>query len=81
MKKRYIKPEIIIEDFSLNMSIAGDCERKTNLQSNNVCGMEFGTSTVFIQGVEGCQKKVKPTGQYDGICYHNPSDNNNLFNS
>ena len=89
MKKAYSKPEIVFENFSLSTNIAGDCETKTNLLSNNVCGIEFtGLGTVFLDTMGGCNGEngypidsVGGDGEFNGICYHVPADINNLFNS
>lgn len=85
MKKIYSKPEIAFESFSLSANIAGDCEAKTNLQGQNSCGMDFSGLKVFMQGMGGCTDiKVDSQGgdgDYNGICYHVPSGDNNLFNS
>lgn len=85
MKKLYTKPIVIIENFSLSTNIAGDCETKTNIPSNNSCGLDFSGLMVFMQGMNGCTDikvdNVGGDGVFNGICYHVPSGNNNLFNS
>lgn len=84
MKKKYIKPNIIFESFTLSTNIAGDCEVKTNLPSNNTCGMDFSGLHVFLDSVTGCSD-IQITdeggdGDFNQICYHVPSGEN-LFNS
>ena len=85
MKKVYSKPEIMFEDFTLSVNIAGDCEEKTNLPSNSTCGMDFSGLTVFLDNMGGCSDIKVPSsngdGEYDGICYHIPTGDKNLFNS
>ncbi len=82
MKKRYAKPEIMFEDFTLSTNIAGNCEQKTYLPSNNTCGMDFSGLKVFMSGMTGCEDiQVSEGDSFDGICYHTPTDLNNLFNS
>lgn len=85
MKKIYSKPEIAFESFSLSTNIAGDCEVKTNLQGQNSCGMDFSGMKVFMQGMGGCSNiavdNVGGDGEFNKICYHVPSGDNNLFNS
>lgn len=85
MKKTYSKPEIMFEDFTLNTNIAGDCETKTNVHSNNECGLDFSGLMVFMQGMNGCADikvdNVGGDGKFNGICYHVPAGDNNLFNS
>lgn len=83
MKKTYEKPEIMFENFLLSTNIAGDCEKKTDTQSNNSCGMEFtGIGMVFLTDMSGCKdEKIEgDDGEYNGICYHVPYGEN-LFNS
>lgn len=85
MKKVYEKPVAVFEDFSLNTYIAGDCEEKTNIPTNGTCGLDFSGLMVFMQGMNGCKDiqvdNVGGDGEFNGICYHVPSGDNNLFNS
>ena len=85
MKKRYEKPEIVFEDFTLSTNIAGDCETKTNLPSNSTCGLNFSGLMVFLDGMNGCSDieidNVGGDGDFNGLCYHVPTGDNNLFAS
>ena len=85
MKKTYIAPEILFESFTMSTNIAGDCEAKPDTQANyDSCGKDFSGLVVFLQGYNGCssiQVGVLETDLYDGICYHVPTDANNLFTS
>ena len=85
MKKRYSEPEIMFENFVLSTNIAGDCEVKTYVPSNDTCGLDFSCLMVFLDGMGGCTDiqvdNVGGDGEYNGICYHVPSGNENLFNS
>lgn len=85
MKKTYTKPEIMFESFVLSSNIAGDCEAKTNLPSNSTCGLDFSGLIVFMTGMAGCKDiqvdNVGGDGEYNGICYHVPTGDKNLFNS
>ena len=80
MKKSYEAPEILFEDFSLSTNIATNCEVTAN-HTDNVCGLNWGRFVLFTVGViNSCNRSVEDTGGlYDGLCYHNPSDDNNLF--
>ena len=89
MKKTYVKPEIMFEDFTLTTSIAAGCEvQDTNKATINSCGLDFSGVTVFVEGMTGCAGGVEVPpimdndGQdpHTGICYHNPSGTN-IFNS
>ena len=86
MKKVYAKPEIVFENFSLSTNIATGCNHQTSLQSNtNGCGMEWGDEIIFLVGITGCMGEGRTAYDMDdgssGICYHNPSETNDLFNS
>ena len=89
MKKAYMKPEIIFEDFSLSQNIAADCEEKINNPSQETCGIEYGPFVVFLDTPDTmCTGAGKVTdmggdGEWEGICYHVFSNNGerNLFNS
>ena len=80
MKKTYIKPEILFEDFTLSTNIAAGCDTKIDTTARDQCGYEFGGMVLFLTGIAGCSDVITD-GTYDGFCYHNPSNLNNLFNS
>ena len=77
MKKSYSKPQIMFEDFSLSTNIAGDCDNKVGSPSEDQCGVEYDGDMIFSTTISGCN--VYPAE--DLICYHNPSESSNLFNS
>lgn len=83
MKKTYSKPQIMFESFSLSTSIAGDCGVKTDAPAAGTCGMEYGDmGTIFLTDVAGCSIVFGiDDGFFNGICYHVPVQNLNLFNS
>ena len=83
MKKQYTAPEIFFEDFTLSQSIAGGCEVISNNHSANSCGIDWGRFVVFNADLGNvCDRTPADTGgKYDGLCYHVPTDANNLFNS
>lgn len=82
MKKTYQKPEIIFEDFSLSTNIAAGCEKQTNMPSVNQCGIYFGGYYVFAEGMTGCETwPITLDEDYNGLCYHTPTEGNNLFTS
>ena len=83
MKKEYSKPIVVFESFSLSTNIAGDCEHKTKLPSADTqygCGYQIRGAIVFVSEVQGCTYH-EPDGEYNGICYHVPTVESNLFNS
>lgn len=81
MKKQYKKPLVLFDNFSLSTNIAAGCEYSTNFAMNQ-CGYKFAPGViVFTEENTGCGKKVLADENYNGICYHNPSDANNLYSS
>ena len=86
MKKTYQKPVILIENFSLNTSIAGDCEKPFSGHAQFICAIpdDSGTGmTIFGSSVDSnCVAEGNgDKAMYDGFCYHIPSASNQLFNS
>lgn len=84
MKKVYEKPVIVFESFVMSASIAAGCENKTNLPSQNQCGIQMeGVGMVFVTGMTGCTDFPVNTEEdsFNGICYHTPTEGNNLFTS
>lgn len=76
-KRKYSKPGILFEDFSLSTNIAAGCEWEANEDG----GVNYHRYTIFVEGVTGCKKVVvEGDPYYDGLCYHNPMDYN-VFNS
>ena len=81
MKKTYSKPDILFDNFTMTTSIAA-CEVEATF-SRGVCGVEMTNSmTIFTDAVNGCNWKVEDAdASFDFLCYHVPSDNNNVFGS
>lgn len=83
MKRAYTKPDVFFESFALNTAISANCEKRANF-APDICGYEYTDSiNVFTIEVAGCRSGVvlDRNDEFDGICYHNPTDLNNLFNS
>lgn len=81
MKKAYVKPQLYFENFELNANIAASCAVAIHNMARNVCGLTInGIGTVFLNDISGCKDYKANDGDYS-ICYHNPSDTQNLFNS
>ena len=80
MKKKYVKPQILITSFELAESIATGCEQISN-SSAYACAVEDKESgmTYIAEGVSGCV--FTPPNLDDWVCYHGPSDSNNVFSS
>jgi hypothetical protein len=82
MRKTYTKPQIMFENFTLSTNIAGPCEHVTKLPSALQCPYEDPELevNVFVERANGCSYTVA-SGEHNGICYHIPSENYNLFGS
>ena len=80
MKKAYSKPEIYFDSFELSSSIAAGCEYKANFAAGACALADPAFGNVYLDGISGCAV-TQVDGAYNGICYHVPSDNTNLFSS
>ena len=88
MKRRYEKPQIVFEVFTLSTNIAGDCEAPYvgNATKGTCAVIGTGGISVFDSKVGGaCMFTPEGFGGeddiWDGLCYHVPTEYNNLFNS
>ena len=96
MKKAYKKPEIMFEDFSLSCNIAAGCEPGgiVGNPSKGVCGVLTSSGDVIFNSSVGDVCVFKPSDmgntpvlgndpddEWDGFCYHVPTESSNLFNS
>lgn len=84
MKKTYVKPEIMFEDFSLNNSITAGCEKIAQATENAcpyVVKTTYATFNIFTAQLVGICTTTEVDGNRDGICYHVPSSANNVFTS
>lgn len=82
MKKKYSKPEIIIEDFAIAQNIAKNCGyaggSEYNHSNPNTCAWQYGTITVFT---DVCEVKLDPDDGFGDICYNNPDGETAVFGS
>ena len=82
MKKKYVKPQIIIENFSLSTTIAGDCEGDpVGNPTRGTCAVIGSGDIYMFSGTVSQCEFVIDGDQWDGFCYHVPTEYNNLFNS
>lgn len=82
MKKQYVKPDIMFENFALSTSIAAGCDVIIDNQAAKQCGLSWGKGHVFLLNVNGCTIKAEDGSvDYDEICYNVPLDTNDMFNS
>lgn len=82
MKNTYSKPVLVIESFVMSQSIAHNCGdqldfNQATLKYKGSCGWEIAPGTVVFKETPTCTF----TGEFEGICYNNPSDGINIFNS
>lgn len=88
MKKVYSKPEVMFEDFTMSTNIATGCERTVGNHSKGSCAV-VGTGNVAVftnTMINICDYTPTEVGgnkddEWDGFCYHVPTEYNNLFNS
>lgn len=80
MKKKYVKPQILITSFELSESIATGCEQISN-SAAYMCAVEDAEAelTYITNEISGCS--YVPPNPDDVVCYHAPSDSNNVFMS
>jgi len=86
MKKKYEKPQIIIENFSLATTIAGTSESIVDNATKGTCAvLGTGGIAMFSGTISACEFKPQDMGgkddEWDGFCYHVPTEYSNLFNS
>lgn len=83
MKRAYVKPQILFENFALSTNIASGCTAISDMHSSGTCGYDFSGLMVFLYGVSGCgDVEIDANiGEFNGICYHVPIETSSLFNS
>lgn len=82
--KKYEKPMVIIEDYSVSEFIANNsCEAKVSFR-DGVAGCTHlykGVIPIFSSQAMGCSNNPGANGDFNGICYHGPNGSNNFFSS
>ena len=85
MKNQYVKPVLVIENFTLSQSIAYNCGKSLNwnqatTKDVNSCGWNTGFpgEVVFMVPSSVCNVKDE---DFDGVCYNNPDGGINVFSS
>lgn len=81
-KKTYNKPELFYESFTLSQDIASNCEGIA-LFGENVCGVKVNMMDIdmVIYGYGSGACEYQPPNPESFVCYHAPSDANNVFSS
>lgn len=80
MKKNYSTPDILFESFALSTNIAAGCGVVTPLPQLDECGVPYFNWIIFNTEFQGCTR-LPSTNAGDGICYHPPTEQTNLFHS
>lgn len=82
MKKAYHQPDIVFESFSLCTSIAGGGCLKTAAATPGTCALDLDGINIFVDGVQACDWKITDgSPEFNYLCYHVPTGDNNLFQS
>lgn len=88
MKKEYMKPRIIIEDFELSQNISAGCGAAHNSNlggptqwGKTTCGWNAGGAVIWTEGNKGCTVKAEEDAEELGVCYNNPEGGMNIFGS
>lgn len=80
MKKKYEKPQILITSFELSESIASGCEQISNTAEYMCAVVDKEAGITYIADYSICEF-IPPNDDDDLVCYHAPSDSNNVFSS
>lgn len=88
MKAKYVKPDLLVESFTLMQNIASECTVPTGstlghpTQSTRAtCAWSLGNVALWLESMDACSIK---TGEYEdvnGICYNAPSTGLSIFGS
>jgi hypothetical protein len=92
MKRKYTKPDFVLERFDLAQSIAANCSAENpanpnasigdpNWGSRDSCGWRVGDYVIWTDANTGCNLKASPNEEILGFCYNNPNGHTIIFNS
>lgn len=87
MKKKYSAPGIFFESFSLSAAVTTNCDNVIDTISLNMCGVDTGVQYIFFDTMNSCKTNPgafpldKEDDGFNGLCYHVPTEGNQLFNS
>ena len=80
MKKAYRKPELWYEDFQLSQTIASGCEGIANFTEGHCQVILEGPGySIVLFNADTCPDS--PPNPDDYVCYHAPTEGNNVFSS
>ena len=80
MKKKYTKPALNVEFFTLTQSIARDCGSSAPVNASNVndCIWDLGGGNSIFIAIANCTIDGEDMGYG---CYNNPGEGNYIFRS
>ena len=89
MKSKYVKPQLLVEHFSLCQSIASGCDNSAGAPtmgaplyaSKDVCAWDVGGLAIFTNDVSACFIKIAADDSYSNYCYDNPNGGITIFTS
>ena len=96
MKRKYTKPDFVMESFALAQSIAADCSAENPANPNaslgdpawgskDSCGWKGGNYVIWTAAICNTQNGTpiiaSPNEDVFGFCYNNPNGNNVIFQS
>ena len=96
MKRKYTKPDFLLERFDLAQSIAANCSAENpanpnssigdpNWGSKDTCGWRVGNYVIWTAASctngQGAPIIASPFEEVMGFCYNNPNGSNVIFNS
>ena len=96
MKRKYTKPDFLLERFDLAQSIAANCSAENpsnpnssigdpNWGSKDTCGWRVGNYVIWTASSctngQGAPIIASPFEEVMGFCYNNPNGSNVIFNS
>lgn len=90
MKKKYVKPVIMFESFTLTQSIAYNCgnhkadptgdDSGPTMQDKNVCGWYDGFDVIWLS-TPACSDEYPADAEIEEGCYHNAGGGVSIFGS
>ena len=94
MKKAYVKPELMVEYFTLAQNIAATCSGvkpgggngglgRPNHWDKGICGWVVGDISLWTAGTPApeCSIHLGQDEEVLGVCYTNPSSGYSIFGS
>ena len=88
MKAKYVKPDLLVESFTLMQNIANTCAGAAGstlghptFGDGDNCGWSLGGAAILWAHAGACDDLVEPNTEVSGICYNNPNGGLSIFGS